>query len=234
MQVYDSNFYSALELGVRSSSSVIIPYLLEFSKAQSVLDVGCGNGIWLKEFERNGIKDYTGIDGDYVKEEDFRAEFSRFTPKNLEEAFDLNRKFDLVISLEVAEHIGEKYSDIFVANLCKHSDVVAFSAAVPKQSGTNHVNEQMQSYWAEKFKKLGYAPYDIIRPKIWYNPKVSYWYRQNLIIYKKGSSEKTTASLDKLHPELLFVLQKKDTFAKKLLSNPYYMILKLLSKRNIL
>ena len=92
-------------------------------------------------------------------------------------------KFDLVISLEVAEHLPEETATTFVESLCRHGDIVLFSAAVPGQGGTGHINEQWQSYWARIFKAHGFHAVDILRPKFWNYDSLPVWYRQNMILY---------------------------------------------------
>lgn len=57
-----------------------------------------------------------------------------------------NRRFDLAMTIEVAEHLTPVRADSFVEDLTRLSDVVLFSAAIPAQGGINHVNEQWQSY----------------------------------------------------------------------------------------
>ena len=58
-----------------------------------------------------------------------------------------------------------------------------FSAATPNQGGTEHINEQWQSYWAEIFIEQSYYPFDIIRPFIFGNEQVEWWYQQNIMLY---------------------------------------------------
>ena len=67
----------------------------------------------------------------------------------------IGRRFDLVNCLEVAEHLDASRADSFVDDLCALGDVVVFSAAIPGQGGTHHVNEQFQSYWQERFRRNG-------------------------------------------------------------------------------
>ena len=85
--------------------------------------------------------------------------------------------------MEVAEHLSPSRADSFVEDLTKLGDVILFSAAIVGQGGINHVNTQMQSYWAKKFLRLGYVGIDCIRPKVWENQQVAVWYRQNIFIY---------------------------------------------------
>jgi SAM-dependent methyltransferase len=154
----------------------------------SVLDVGCGIGTWLAVFKENGVKEYFGIDGDYVDKKLLRSylEEENFQAVNLEKSFDLERKFDLVISLEVAEHISMDSAKVFVDSLCRHSNNIVFSAAIPGQGGQNHLNEQWPQYWVDLFKANSFYCYDIFRKEIWDYTEVDWWYKQNIIVFTKG------------------------------------------------
>jgi len=100
----------------------------------------------------------------------------------------------------------------FLADL---SDVVLFSAALPGQGGVGHINEQPLSYWRSLFAKHGYVFYDAIRPQLWNDDRVAYWYRQNTVLAIK--SEVPTPSglrpigggdlVDVVHPNLIATLR---------------------------
>jgi SAM-dependent methyltransferase len=178
---------------------IVVPIVINLVQPKSVLDVGCGTGTWLKIFEENGIKDYLGIDGDYVDKELLKIPASNFKSHDLTKELALGRKFDLVISLEVAEHLPEISADLFVKTLVDHGETILFSAAIPGQSGQNHLNEQWPSYWQKKFATHGYYFQDIIRPEIWNNENVDWWYKQNTFIVTTETSSKLI--LDVVHPK---------------------------------
>ena len=163
----------------------LIPYLLKYIKPKSVLDVGMGIGTWLKVFQDYGIHQITGVDGEYVDRSLFLIKEKNFIAHDLRVELNLKNKFDLVLSLEVIEHIPPEYEDAFIKTLTNHSDTILFSAAIPGQGGQNHLNEQWQSYWGGKFMKFGYLAYDIFRPHLWNNEKIEWWYRQNILLYSK-------------------------------------------------
>ena len=171
-----------------NSSGKIVPLFVEMFQPSSVLDVGCGIGTWLKSFMDSGIEDIVGIDGDYVNRHQLSEYIhpDKFTPKDLSVPFDLQRKFDLVISLEVAEHLPESSAARFVESLTKHGDTIIFSAAIPNQGGQNHLNEQWKKYWIDLFAQHGYKVFDLVRPRIWEIPEVEYWYKQNMLIFSKN------------------------------------------------
>lgn len=169
------------------SADIIVPLILNLLQIESVLDVGCGIGTWTHVFKKKGVKAVFGVDGDYVDRELLfkYIDQSEFYAVDLELPFTLDKKFDLVLSLEVAEHLKETSADNFIDSICKHADTVLFSAAIPGQGGQNHINEQWPTYWIEKFAKNGYRVYDPIRPLIWNNPQIDIWYRQNILLFSK-------------------------------------------------
>ena len=182
----------------------VVPILLQLTKSTSVLDVGCGTGTWLKVFEENGVNDYLGVDGDYVERSMLKIPHKLFHAHDLTKSFTLGRKFDIVVSLEVAEHIPEQCADSFIESLVKHAEVLIFSAAIPGQGGQNHLNEQWPEYWQKKFEPFGFYFHDVIRPQIWGNEQVDFWYRQNMFLVKREKPLQTPFhSLSVVHPELL-------------------------------
>lgn len=172
---------------ISRASEHVVPILMDWFHSKSVVDVGCGLGNWLSTFERQGVTDYLGIDGHHVNRELLAIPGEKILLTNLEEPIPVERKFDLAMSLEVAEHLSESAADTFVRSLTSLSDIIVFSAAVPFQGGQNHINEQPVTYWIEKFDKRGYTFYDPIRELIWNNPQVDAWYKQNMfLIIKNG------------------------------------------------
>jgi SAM-dependent methyltransferase len=164
--------------------SIIVPLLLEHIHPGSVVDVGCGLGTWLRAFKEHGVLDVLGLDGKwynpnllfkYINQSEFRC-------VDLEQPFVLTKRYDLVVCLEVAEHISPQHADNFVQSLVNAGNTILFSAAIPRQGGFNHVNEQWPAYWASKFEKHGYHFYDVIRPQIWDNAEVDIHYKQNLFL----------------------------------------------------
>lgn len=181
----------------------MVPIVMKMVNPSSVLDVGCGTGTWLKIFEECGVKDYLGIDGEYVDLSMLKIPNNRFRPEDLSKPVDLNRKFDLVVSLEVAEHIPESSADVFIETLSKHGNVQLFSAAIPGQGGQHHINEQWPEYWEKKFNDHGFYFHDIIRPIIWNNERIDYWYKQNIfLVNKEKPTQKPFLALSVVHPQL--------------------------------
>jgi len=227
MKKYSAEFYKSRTDSLISAKE-IVPFIIQHFAPKSVLDVGCGTGEFLYVFSQFGVNDIIGIDGEWVPKSMLRIPENNFRAIDLNKPFDLSRKFDLVISLEVAEHLRPESAKDFVNSLVKHSEIILFSAAIPFQGGVNHFNEQWPEYWAKIFKDFDYLPLDILRESIWDNPKVSYWYKQNAIFYIKEDliknneflkvkfEQKKNSPLNLVHPELFIKNTKEKNFFQRI------------------
>jgi SAM-dependent methyltransferase len=180
---YDNDFFSYIEEGARRSAQVIVPLIGSLLHTASVLDVGCGRGVWLREWRDKGVTDVIGVDGPYLDNAQLAIPSNAFVKRDLSKQFALGRRFDLVQSLEVGEHIDAAHVDTFVANLVAHGDVILFSAAVPGQGGEFHVNEQPHTYWRDKFAARGYRTFDWLRPRVSGIAAIEPWYRYNTLLF---------------------------------------------------
>lgn len=192
---YNRDFYNHLRKNSQNTdytAKKVYRYLEQFFRIDSVCDVGCGVGSWLAAFQQGGgYKNILGIDGYWVDESQLLISKNDFIRKDLNKPVHIGRKFDLVQTLEVAEHLKPERAESFAEDLIKISDAVLFSAAIPGQGGIGHINEQWPSYWISIFEQKGYAPFDIIRPLLWNDRKITeLHYRQNLILFVNRQSEK--------------------------------------------
>jgi len=199
---YSPDYYNT------KSANEVIPIILELLNPKSVVDVGCGIGTWLSVFKNKGVHDVLGIDGDHVDRSVLgqHIDAANFIARDLTKQLHVGRKFDLVMSLEVAEHIPEQFADTFIENLVSLGDYILFSAAIPFQGGDRHVNEQWPSYWQDKFTKRGFKVYDCLREKLWSNEKIEWWYKQNIFLAIRDNAEfeecESRNLLSLVHPEV--------------------------------
>jgi SAM-dependent methyltransferase len=228
---YTGEFYEAHQQAARRSAEVIVPIVMELVSPASVVDLGCGIGTWLAAFARRGVDDVLGVDGDWVSVDMLEIPRDRFVVARLDRVFTLDRRFDLALSLEVAEHLPEHAAKGLVTSLTGLAPSVLFSAAIPHQRGRQHVNEQWPEYWAALFAAHGYVVVDAIRPRVWSNASVSRWYRQNAMLYAREDvlaaspalareRERTAESmLSLVHPEQLTdVAGDPDGHARRLMA----------------
>jgi SAM-dependent methyltransferase len=177
----------------------------------SVVDVGCGNGGWLKAAKELGVQrilgmDYNdglpaGLDSDLVIPLEFYRQVDLRNPSLPSVA-----PFELVICLEVAEHLHPQFAEgliSFLVGLTESGGEVGpadgkilFSAASPGQGpygeednrGVHH-NERPMSYWAVLFAQYGYIVRDAIRPRIRSQRLVQAidpWYRSSIRLVERS------------------------------------------------
>lgn len=218
----------------------LVPLVAELLKPKSVVDIGCGIGTFLHVFKELGVVEVLGVDGDwvdrsllkkYINTEEFRVgDLTRF--------ISLEKKFDLAVCLEVAEHLDEIFADNLVKTLSQASNVILFSAGIPFQGGQYHINEQWPDYWQKKFLKVGFIAFDIIRKKFWEDEDIDFWYKQNTILlinkdsvdnYDFIQSEPNHEVISFVHPQLY--IRKSEQLQSILLGQQKLMFyLKLLAK----
>jgi SAM-dependent methyltransferase len=216
-----------LEQTSEQSAEVVVPSLLDLVHPASVVDVGCGTGAWLSVLTASGVDDVLGVDGDFVDRSRLLIPSSRFVVADLRRPFELGRTFDLALCLEVGEHLPVEAADLLVSQLTEIAPVVAFSAAIPGQGGVGHINEQWPDWWAERFAERRFRQLDILRPAIWDDDRVAYWYRQNLFLYVRddrladdGRLKGLVASSPRfigrvVHPDLLEAVERRSALEKQ-------------------
>ena len=187
--VYNTDFYDYIDDGSRASARAVAPLLLAEMRIGSLLDVGAGHGAWAAEWLAAGVADVVAVDGAYVALDQLAIPVAAFRSHDLATPLDLGRRFDLVESLEVAEHLPAAKAAMFVETLTRHGDVVLFSAAVPHQGGEHHVNEQPPEYWRQLFASQGYAAFDWLRGRIERERQVKAWYRFNTFLYANEAGQ---------------------------------------------
>jgi SAM-dependent methyltransferase len=192
--IYDEEFFAVHRDHTRASAHVILPEVIRAASAKSVVDVGCGVGIWLSAARACGIDDILGLDGPWILPDTLEIPADRFEVADLRQPFGVARTFDLAICMETGEHLPTDRSAGLVADLTSLAPVVLFSAAAPGQGGTRHVNEQWSDFWADLFAARGYECVDAIRWRYWSDERVDYWYAQNGFLYV--SKERAPLDMD--------------------------------------
>jgi SAM-dependent methyltransferase len=177
---YTDRFFARQRDRSRESASIVLPAILGAARPRSVVDVGCGVGTWLAT---TGVDDVIGLDGAWVDPASLEIDPSCFRAVDLDRPLSLDRTFDLAICMETAEHLRPERSQGLVADLVRLAPVVLFSAAIPGQQGTRHINERWPDFWAGLFAAHGYRCLDAIRWTHWDDPRVEYWYAQNAFLY---------------------------------------------------
>ncbi|MFA6393874.1 MAG: methyltransferase domain-containing protein [Patescibacteria group bacterium] len=187
-RIYDKHFFqNTLRLegpSAKSAIRIIIRHLTPYS----VVDIGCGIGIYLKEFQKEGIE-ILGFDGapEAIKNS---LVGNLIKLHDLRRPLRLKRKFDLCLCVEVAEHLPKNCEISLIESLTGLSDTIVFTAATPGQgpASIGHINEQPHHYWKKRFKKRGFK-YKKTTTQLMRNEMKSagvvWWVTKNLMIFKK-------------------------------------------------
>ena len=207
--LYNNSFYENRDKATAYAAKTILRVVMhscpELGIIRSAVDIGCGVGTWLNQLHAIcGTDDIWGYDGDYVNKDLLVIPRDHFIPYDLRKGIPHDRRYDIAISMEVAEHLPPSRADSFVEDLCALSDSVLFSAATLYQGGSGHVNEQRLNYWVDRFSKRGYGPLDIVRTEIWNDDRIPAWYKQNTLLFRKSDKDKSEyASVrDLIHPDI--------------------------------
>lgn len=220
MSVYNDNFYLDNRTRIKSAEE-FLSHLFKYYKPKSLVDVGCGRGAWLKVAQNLGVNNLLGIDGKWNKEKlilkNTKKSKVKFIYKNLNHFFKAEKKYDLAICLEVAEHLNSSSAVNLVKSIINLSNAIVFGAAYNMQGGVMHINEREHSYWGKLFLNNNFIVFDIFRPNLWKRNNISFWYRQNTFLFIKKKSKiikilnknniyplSNTDFMDCIHPELFY------------------------------
>lgn len=198
---YSPEFFTGHVDGSLRSARIIAPLVCNIAPITSVLDVGCGIGAWLRAFQECGAARTAGIDGEYVNRDDLLIDESCFFPNDLASLKVLPTGFDLTVCVEVLEHLPDEAGRRLVALMTKSAPLVLFSAAIPGQRGTHHINERWHEYWHSEFAVNGFAKLDIIRPQVFSDTDVEVWYRQNVFVYASEAECRRVLCLQQLREQ---------------------------------
>jgi SAM-dependent methyltransferase len=161
-ELYDELFFDSFDDVAQASAEAVVPLVLERVPATSVIDVGCGRGYWLRAFKQAGVERVFGVDGGKINADRLVISPSEFASVDLSGVVQGNPLnvstydgFDLATCMEVAEHLPPAAAGAFVRALTELAPALLFSAAIPRQGGTGHINEQWPSDWARLFADAG-------------------------------------------------------------------------------
>lgn len=145
-------YYSQIEQEETPQAVRLAEYLTAKYSPESVIDLGCATGLYLKPFSSASRR--VGV------EQSFQACYMGQVPilqDDITNPMCRYGEFDLVICLEVLEHIpADRASDAIktiVSCLAPHGRII-FSAAIPGQGGEGHINCQPKEYWLTLFRNV--------------------------------------------------------------------------------
>lgn len=190
-ELYDEKYFLDQESemavsgkGIADSLVAHFPYL----KTGSLLDVGCGNGAVMSALKTIDVNAF-GLE--YAE-----AAIKRCIDKGLiVHKFDLENDVaydthaDLVLSTEVAEHLPESCADRYVNLMTRLANRhIVMTAATPGQGGTDHVNEQPNSYWIARMEVRGFKHRQDLTDELrrdWSSRGVDHHRSNNVMVFER-------------------------------------------------
>jgi SAM-dependent methyltransferase len=180
----DGIFYRDEEIWMCSLfPSDLLKLILSRLNPASILDVGCGVGKSLDFFLAHG-KDAYGVEGSRLAISRATNQ-SRIIEWDLRNELKLPRRFDLVFSYEVVEHIHPDHVQQLIRTFINHSDVIVLSAARPGQNGEGHFNEQPPEYWIRLFVQQNYLLDQELTSELQAGGD---WFSANLLVLRKAGN----------------------------------------------
>ncbi len=190
------------------NGELIADILFDYFKPRTAIDLGCGLGFVLRALKGRGVA-VTGVEGEWVATAAPEIERDDYILADLNEPFSVNDRFDLALSLEVAEHLKPERSEAFVDELCALSDTILFSAAIPGQGGYGHINPKFQDEWAALFAERDYKCYDPVRRQLAQHDVAFNWFTQNILLFvKEGRRVKKALAAHEIAPQAAAYVSK--------------------------
>ncbi|MDD5634067.1 MAG: methyltransferase domain-containing protein [Candidatus Omnitrophica bacterium] len=185
---YNEDFASNSKLRDKKWTQDFFELVTRVFNPRSIIDFGCGTGDILVPFEKKGLE-VKGVDGSKYCRRRAKIKKEDFEIFDLRRKYDPGKKYDICLCLEVAEHVDEKFSDIFVGNLTGSSDIIIFSAAGPAQTGIQHINLKEKKWWIDKFLRVGFVvdsePLDTLKKEMSMFENIQPYYIDNLIVFRR-------------------------------------------------
>lgn len=172
----------------RVSATVIVPHILRlFPGSTSVADFGCGPGIFLRQFMLAGL-DVEGFDYGHQAPENLVIPHEKFIQAEPGELFSPSRKYDLALSLDVADHLQAGHEHNLLDTLAAASDIIIFAAAAHRHESDRPENVRWPWHWIRLFGERDFQCIDVLRPLLWRDGTVLWQYRQNLLLFMRNEA----------------------------------------------
>lgn len=185
--IYGSDYYDRMDRdSALRDGEILSDVILQYYSPQNVLELGCGTGRLLYPYQNNDIEVH-GVDLSKTAKSVSKLPDERFEIHDLTEPYETSQNYDLILCIEVLEHLPESAADTVVKSISDAGTVAIVTAATPEQGGTHHVNAQPLEYWINKFEKSGFD----------YKPEVAQaikrqvdlddltWIKDNIMVFKK-------------------------------------------------
>lgn len=156
MGLYEDKFFSRRHR-LRDKEHQLADYLYRyFNEPKTVIDLGCGIGSLIERLLVLGA-DCRGCDVGYRYAAKYMSPEVRAVTfaHDLSKPLIMDRLSDLVISIEVAEHLPEEAADMFCQNVIQNAGKWIYLTAAKSHRGKGHINPRPKEYWIKNMTAFG-------------------------------------------------------------------------------
>ena len=181
MTTYDPET-GILSGGKYSLDRQLIDTICETFQPIKVADLGCGEGRYCKACSDYGYE-VDGYEGSRATCQD--AVYDNIECVDLSKPVKPKSDYDLVICLELGEHIPKKYQTVFIDNLDRFSkDILILSWAIPGQGGMGHVNCLSNDKVIGLIEGRGFI-FDRDMSKYFRQNSMLSWFKNTLMVFRR-------------------------------------------------
>jgi SAM-dependent methyltransferase len=156
-KMYDRDFHKSIENDEYPQAVRLAEYIASHVPCSTFLDFGCSTGLYLNEIKKR-LPQIESVGYEFAEDAVNAALCPDVVQFDLTEPLQRSKKENtLSLCLEVLEHIDDANWLPVLTNITKLSDVIIFSAAIPGQGGTGHINCRWKIDWIRRFHSLGWV-----------------------------------------------------------------------------
>jgi SAM-dependent methyltransferase len=177
--IYDADWFRLQSWQHHWIQKIMGWFIGEYGPLESSLDLGAGDGYYSHVLAEMGADPAVAVEvsGDALE---VMTDQVNGIVHDLREPLDLNRTFDLIVCLEVAEHLPPSASDTLCDTIARHcAGYLIFTAAPPGQGGHGHCNLQPFKFWKDRLESRGV----IFRPRETTKMRVA-WLSRNITMFE--------------------------------------------------
>jgi hypothetical protein len=187
--MYSYDFHKSIESEEQPQAAKLAEFIQQNYNPSVFLDFGSSSGLYVREIKQR-MPTIESIGYEFAEDAVKNALCSDIILADLTNPLDRVKKDNTVgICLEVLEHISEDDWKPVLQNISNLCDVIFFSAAIPGQGGTGHINCRWKIDWIRRFNKLGWVvDLDMTRNVIREMQTTRHmgWFINNIVVFVKS------------------------------------------------
>ncbi len=163
-ETYDASYY-ATHCGLNYSREEahwfqffgnIADQIIQSLRPKRVFDAGCAHGFLVEALWDRGVETF-GRDISHFAVSEARPDMVSFIQQG-SIADPIEGRYDLVVCIEVLEHMSEQESITAIASIALATDRILFSSSPTDLQEPTHINVKPTIWWLKEFAAVGFLP----------------------------------------------------------------------------